>query len=158
MHRFSRLVGLAIVLLLIAQTAWGTTTLSRCSNTDTITDTRVDDSQCIAWRFTAADEDSPGITIGTESGQICFDPDTASTGTGTAQVMIRRCLPGYKPTLEADWEDVCPAILDTPLTGLPGASGTQNMCVPVQTGTYFSEVTTAPSSEASVVYFQGNGE
>jgi hypothetical protein len=148
---------IALLALLVASPALATSSQTTCgSTTETESNKQLHGTSCVAWRYTADNEDSNGITFKSPTGTICFDPDTGAAGAGTSQIMIWHCPNGIKPS--ANFGYTCHEILDSALTGLVGASGTQNACIRVGAGTYFSEVTTAPSSENSVVYFQAEGE
>lgn len=152
--RYLALILLA--LLMFAGPALATSSLTTCRSLTAEGTPTLDGNMCAAWRYDSDNEDSVAIHFRTPTGRICFDPDTGAAGTGTSQVMIWHCPNGIKPS--SNFGYTCMEILDADLDGTVGASTTQKSCVRVGTGTYFSEVTVAPSSEDSVVYFQAEGD
>ncbi len=144
----------ALLALTCVGPAFATSSLTSCATTAQGYESTVDGTECVAWRFTLV-EDSPGITINSNTALICFDPDTSTDGVATGQVTIRRCPSGNKPGTNP--ENTCGVIMDSPLTGLTGAAATQNQCIRVGPGLYWSDVGTSPATDSAVVYFQGEG-
>jgi hypothetical protein len=72
---------------------------------------------------------------------ICFNPDsTASEGADVAQIKIRYCSSGVKPSANPEYS--CHSITTNPITGITGSPGVQDACHPVGPGAYFIDFTT----------------
>ena len=156
MNRFMLIV---VALLLLATPALATNSgMTYCgiaSYTETTADRVVKGNQCIAWRFDGA-EDSPVITFQGIGGLICFDPHTGDEGVSGAEIDLRYCPSGAKAA--ADPEFTCFKINDATLDGTTGASATQNSCLRVGPGAYWSDVGTTAGGDDAVVYFSGESE
>lgn len=98
-----------------------------------------------------ADEDSDVFHVMADTALICLDSNVADEGASGAAVMIRRCNTGAT-TYDAN---TCIEILDSALTGLVGAAGTQNACIRVSRGSYVSVNDTTAGTEEAVVSIEG---
>jgi hypothetical protein len=122
--------------------------------------TTISGSAQALFQFAAADTttgDSAAFRIINEA-IICFDPDTAGVA-GTGEVVVRRCNSGAKPS--SNPQNSCistggslPA--STGLTGVEGASGTQNACEWYGAGVYYIDITTQCGGDNCQVSITGS--
>jgi hypothetical protein len=98
-----------------------------------------------------ADDNSPIFRVVADTALICLNPNLATDGSATGEVMIRKCLPGVT-TYSANH---CMSMLDASLDGTAGASATQNSCLRVSRGKYIVVNTTSTGGHEAQVSIEG---
>lgn len=141
-----------LILLLVSGSAEAAGTWTDCLGGPGTPPTLVDRGSKLCWDFNQQD-DSPQFTVQSSTALVCLNPNLAGVGPLQAQVMIRYCIGGLKPATNP--QNVCIAILDAPLTGTEGATGTQASCQRVATGAYYIEVTNSSAGNNARIAIQG---
>lgn len=131
---------------------WTTCPLADLTAGTTITNFQIQTKSVKCWEYNG-DDDTPAVSVTAVSALICLNPDLATEGAATANMMIRRCDYGRKPS--SNPERSCGTVLDLALTGLGGAAGTQNSCIRVGPGVYYGESTVGSGGESAVLSFTG---
>lgn len=150
---------IALIALLIVGFALpaSANTWSNCSGGTTGDGITVKGFEMLCFDFTSTGVDSRIFRVASKTALICFDPALDSAGGDVAQIYIRYCPNGAKPSSSPQNE--CVKVTSSPMVGAEGGPGTQDACLQVGPGVYFVDITTVPAGgDNARVTIQGQGD
>ena len=144
---------IAAVLCSLAFPAFATDEWTQCGGGSAISQTTavVTTHGCAEYQWTNG-TGALTIRVTADYARIFFDSNIASGSVpgSPAELMVQLCAQGLAVS-----DNTCGDILDSTLTGLEGAAGTQRMSVRVPYGIYRLVQSVAPSSVVALIQVQG---
>jgi len=112
--------------------------------------------ECLKFSFDENGVDSRIFRIISTTAMVCFDPALDSDGADVAEITIRFCPSGTKPS--SNPQNACFATSTASITGITGSAGTQDACQRFGPGVYYVDITTPPAAgDDAEVTIRGEG-